>query len=188
MSYVPERRINLPQFRAISHAISTYEDVILLGKHICESICRTFGIKASSVLVFDDREKELYYVCSEGLSSEYLEKQPVYLEGQFKEFTEGKPVFFRNFQNDDRVQKPDAAIREGIVSMLSFPIKYRNDVVGLLKLYNTAEWMIHEDDQDSINILAEQFGVVIENNGLKNFLDEVRAVMANLPLRMAGRF
>ncbi len=188
MSYAPERKINLPQFRAISHAISTYEDIILLGRNICESICRTFGIKASSVLVFDDREKELYYVCSEGLSAEYLEKQPVYIEGKFKEFTEGNPVLFQNFQIDERVEKPDAAVKEGIVSMLSFPIKHRHDVVGLLKLYNTEEWMIHQDDQDSISVLAEQFGLVIENNGLKNFLDEVRAVMANLPLRMTGGF
>lgn len=188
MSYVPERKIHLPQFRAISHAISTYEDIILLGRNICESICRTFGIKAASVLVFDDREKELYYVCSEGLSEEYLSKQPLYIEGKFKEFTEGQPVFFENFQNDERVLKPDAAIKEGIVSMLSFPIKHRRNVVGLLKLYNNEEWMIHSEDQTSISILSEQFGLVIENNGLKNFLDEVHAVMGNLPLRMSRRF
>ncbi len=188
MSYVPEKKINLPQFRAISHAISTYEDVILLGRNLCESICRTFDIKAASVLVFDDREKELYYVCSEGLSEEYLTKQPIYIEGKFIEFTEGNPVFFKNFQSDERVQNSDAAKKEGIVSMLSFPIKYRNHVVGLLKLYNNEEWMIHSEDQNSITILSEQFGLVIENNGLKNFLDEVRAVMGNLPLRMARGF
>lgn len=188
MSYVPETKIQLPQFRAISHAISTYEDIILLGRNLCESICRTFEIKAASVLVFDDREKELYYVCSEGLSEEYLTKQPQYIEGKFTEFTEGQPVFFKNFQNDERVQNAEAAIKEGIVSMLSFPIKHRNNVVGLLKLYNNEEWMVHAEDQISITILSEQFGLVIENNGLKNFLDEVRAVMGNLPLRMTGHF
>ncbi len=188
MGYVPDRKINLPQFRAISHAISTYEDIHLLGRNICESICRTFGIKAASVLVFDDREKELYYVCSEGLSDEYLQDKPAYIEGKYEEFTKGKPVFFQNLQNDERVEYPEAAKKEGVVSMLSFPIKYRTDVVGLLKLYNSEEWMIHSDDQDSITILSEQFGLVIENNGLKNFLDEVRAVMGNLPLRMCRGF
>lgn len=186
MVYQPERKINLPQFRAISHAISTYEDIIILGRNICESICRTFGIKASSVLVFDDREKELYYVCSEGLSSEYMSNKPVYIEGKFVEFTEGCPVFFKDFQGDERVLDAEAAIKEGIVSMLSFPIKHRGNVVGLLKLYNSEEWMIHKDDQDSIMVLSEQFGLVIENNGLKNFLDGVRASMASLPLRMTG--
>lgn len=184
MVYVPERKINLAQFRAISHAISTYEDVILLSRHIVESIVRTFGIKGSTVLVFDDREKQLYYMCSHGLSDEYLRKQPEYNEMLYQEFVTGKPVYFSDFANDPRVNHKDAIQKEGIVSMLSFPIKYRKHVVGLLKLYNNEPWMIHDDDRDSITILSEQFGVVIENNGLKNFLDEIKAVMANLPLRM----
>lgn len=184
MVHVPERKINLAQFRAISHAISTYEDVVLLGRHIVESICRTFDIKAATVLVFDDREKSLYYVCSHGLSEEYLKKQPEFQDGLLQEFVTGQPVFFPDFGNDSRVVHKDAIQKEGIVSMLSFPIKHRKDVVGLLKLYNNDTWMIHDDDKDSISILSEQFGLVIENNGLKNFLDEVRAVMSNLPLRM----
>ena len=68
--------------------------------------------------------------------------------------------------------------------MMSFPIKHRRDVVGLLKLYSGAPWKMHDDDRDSICVLAQQVGLVIENNGLRNFLDEVRAVMTNLPLRM----
>lgn len=184
MGYAPEQKINLPQFRAISHAISTYEDVVLLGRHIVESICRTFDIMGASVLVFDDREQQLYYVCSHGLSEQYLRQTPEYVEGKFKEFVTGKPVYFENFQNDPRVECSEHAVSEGIVSMLSFPIKCRKDVVGLLKLYNNDNWMIHDDDRDSIKVLSEQFGLVIENNGLKNFLDEVRAVMSSLPLRM----
>lgn len=188
MVYVPERKINLAQFRAISHAISTYEDVVLLGKHIVESICRSFDIMAATVLVFDDREKKLYYVCSHGLSDEYIRRHPDYDENLLQEFVTGLPVYFEDFRNDPRVKNPEAIEKEGIVSMLSFPIKSRKHVVGLLKLYNNNKWMIHDDDKDSINILAEHFGLVIETNGLKNFLEEVRAVMSNLPLRMLQGF
>lgn len=188
MVHNPERKINLAQFRSISHAISTYEDVVLLGRHITESICRTFDIMAASVLVFDDREKRLYYMCSHGLSSEYLKKQPEFEDGLLQEFVTGQPVFFQDFRNDARVRNKEAIEKEGIVCMLSFPVKYRKVVVGLLKLYNNDSWMIHDDDRDSINILAEQFGLVIENNGLKNFLDEVRAIASNLPLRMLRGF
>lgn len=184
MVYVPERKINLAQYRAISHAISTYEDVVLLGKHIVESICRSFDIMAATVLVFDDREKKLYYVCSHGLSDEYLRKQPEFEENFLQEFVTGQPVFFEDFRNDPRVRFKEAIQQEGIVSMLSFPIKCRKNVVGLLKLYNNDTWMIHDEDKNSIFVLSEQFGLVIENNGLKNFLEEVRAVMSNLPLRM----
>lgn len=184
MDVVPKRIINLVQFRAISHAISTYEDITMLSRHILESICRAFDIKGATVLVFDDREKRLYNVCSHGLSDEYLEKQAEYKDGFLQEFVTGQPVFFQDFANDPRVENKDAIMKEGIVSMMSFPIKHRKDVVGLLKLYSGKPWRMHDDDKDSICVLAQQVGLVIENNGLKNFLDEVRAVMTNLPLRM----
>lgn len=184
MNHVPERIINLTQFRAISHAISTYEDITLLSRHILESICRTFQLKGAMVLVFDDREKELYNVSSHGLSDQYLSRQPEYKDGFLQEFVTGQPVFFPDFPNDPRVGNKEAIIAEGIVSMMSFPVKHRKDVVGLLKLYNDKSWMMHDDDKDSICVLAQQVGLVIENHGLKNFLDEVRAVMTNLPLRM----
>jgi transcriptional regulator with GAF, ATPase, and Fis domain len=184
MTYIPERKIKLNQFRAISHAISTYEDVILLSKHIVESICRTFEIKASCVLLFDDRDKQFFCVSRYGLSDDYLCIKPECKGDQIEEFISGKPVFFTDFVNDPRVEYKEAAIKEGIAAMLSIPIKSRENVVGLLKLYNSEKWIIHDEDTQSIAVLAEQFGLVIENNGLKNFLEEVKAGISNLPLRM----
>ncbi|WP_300669211.1 GAF domain-containing protein [Desulfoluna sp.] len=182
MTFEPERKIGLPQFRAISHAISRYEDVTMLGHHLVESICISFEIKAASILLFDDREKQLFNVCSHGLSDAYSRVVPEF-SSMFREFTQGRWVYFEDFANDPRVKHSDAVKKEGIVSMLSVPIKRSEHILGLLKLYNSEHWILHEDDIMSISVLTEQYGLVIENNGLQNFLNEVKAAMGSLPLR-----
>ena len=40
---------------------------------------------------------------------------------------------------------------------------------------------MHEDDIESIKVLLQQLGLVIESNGMKNFMDSVKAAMSNLP-------
>ena len=182
MTFEPERKIGLPQFRAISHAISRYEDITMLGHHLVESICITFEIKAASILFFDDREKKLFSVCSHGLSEAYNRVVPEFTE-MFQEFTQGRWVYFENFADDPRVKNREAVVKEGIASMLSVPIKRSGHILGLLKLYNSEHWGLHKEDILSVSVLAEQYGLVIENNGLQNFLSEVKVAMGNLPLR-----
>jgi hypothetical protein len=59
--------------------------------------------------------------------------------------------------------------------------------VGLIRIYHSEPWVLHESDIDSFCVLAEHLGLVIEINGLKNFLDEIRAAVASLPNRMLDR-
>lgn len=101
----------------------------------------------------------------------------------FQEFTQGRWVYFEDFANDPRVKNKAVVEKEGIASMLSVPIKRSENILGLLKLYNTEHWMIHKEDIMSVSVLAEQYGLVIENNGLQNFLTEVKVAMGSLPLR-----
>lgn len=179
-----ERKIHLREFKAISRAILTYGDVNLLINHIVERICRSFSVKGCSIMLFDEHEKQLFRVASYGVSDEYLNKGPLLVDNQYTAFVNGTPVFIENFQNDRRVQYPEAAAREGIVSMLSVPLKYRDATIGLIRIYHNEVWQIHDDDMDSFCLLAAQLGLVIENNGLKNFFEKVKGAMEMVSLRM----
>jgi GAF domain-containing protein len=99
-------------------------------------------------------------------------------------FVSGRPVMVDDMQNDPRVQYCDEALREGIVAMLSFPIQYRNTVVGLIRAYHGAPIVLHEEDVDSIAVLSRLLGLVIENNGMKNFLNQVQMAVSNLPMHL----
>jgi len=186
MNNKPVRRIFLREYKAISRAISTYEDFNLLMNHLCEGICMSFNMKGCSILLYDDREKQLFRVSSCGLNQEYLDKGAIVVDDENSSFFSGEPVFIEDFQTDPRAQYPEAAAKEGLVSMLSVPIKIRKATIGIFRIYNSESWTVHEDDIEAFCSLAEHLGLVIENNGLKNFLDRVKIAMASLPLRMMG--
>ncbi len=179
-----ERKFNLNEFKAISRAISSYQDVNLLMSHISQGLQRTFGFKGCCIMLFDDREKQLFRVSCFGISDDFIEKGPVFLNESEDFLKNGKPVIIKDIKNDSRVQYPKETAKEDIVSILSVPIKCREDVIGILRIYHNQKICIHDDDIDSINVLAKQLGVVSENNGLRNFLDEVKSSLSSLPLRM----
>ncbi|MBW1999277.1 MAG: GAF domain-containing protein [Deltaproteobacteria bacterium] len=179
-----ERRFYLKHFKAISHAIATYEDLDILMRHLVEGTQRTFGAKGCSIMLLDEREKQLIHVASCGISEEYLNKGPVFFDEEDCAFRTGQPVFVENMQDDPRVQYPEAAAKEGIVSMLSIPIKSRETTIGILRIYHGEPSVLDDEDIDSLSVLTLLLGLVIENNGLKNFLEQVKIALDSLPPRM----
>jgi signal transduction protein with GAF and PtsI domain len=188
METPPERKFYLRQFKAISNAISNYEDLPVLFNHLVEGFSRAFKIKGCSLLLYDEQEKQLFHVSSFGISEAYLEKGPVFYDETQCAFVKGEPVFVDDLKTDPRVQYPEAGLEEGFTSMASFPIKCRENILGIIRLYHGDRIVLHADDQESILVLLRQLGLVVEYNGLKNFLDMVKGAMSNLPLRMLKGF
>ncbi|WP_321491427.1 GAF domain-containing protein [uncultured Desulfobacter sp.] len=184
MDNAVERKFSLEQFRAISHAISTYDDLELLLTHITEGVARSFKIKGCCIHVLDEKENQLFMVSSYGISREYLEKGPIFIDEKDSALVKGEPVFIEDIQTDARVQYPKQAADENIASMLSIPIKYRGTVTGVLRMYHHEALAINAQDLESLSVLLEHLGVVIENNGLKNVIDQLKVVMDNLPPRV----
>lgn len=179
-----ERRFYLREFKAISHALSSYEDFALLIKHLVEGTTRSFGAKGASILLVDEREMQLFNVGSYGISEEYINKGPILIDEKDCAFRSGSPVIVEDMQHDPRVQYPEAAAKEGISCMLSVPIRARNVILGVLRIYHAEPTELNEEDVDALCVLTEHLGLVIELNGLRNFLDQVRMALANLPLRL----
>jgi transcriptional regulator with GAF, ATPase, and Fis domain len=184
MHQEPQRKFYLKEFKAISCAISTYEDLNLLFDHFVEGVARAFNVKGASIMLYDEALDQLFRVSSHGISSNYLNKGPVFLRDQEDAFKKGEPVFIQNLENDPRVQYMEAARSENIQAMLSFPIKCRAFVVGVLRIYGSRAIVLHPDDVDSILVLLLHLGLVIEENGLRNCLQIVNSAIHRLPPRM----
>ena len=180
------RKFYLKEFKAIARAISKYEDLNLLVNHLAEGTSRTFKAKGCSIMLYDDTEKQLFPVSSYGISEEYLGKGPIFVDVKHSAFFTGEPVFVEDMHTDPRVQYPKAAAKEGIVSIQSVPIRYREATIGILRIYHSEKMIYNDDDVDALCVLAGLLGLVIENNGLKNFLDKVKIALESLPLRMLG--
>ncbi|MFW6333984.1 MAG: GAF domain-containing protein [Desulfosalsimonas sp.] len=186
MNQTPERKFYLRHFKAISQAIATYEDFTQLVNHLVEGMCKTFRVKGASIMLLDEVEQELSRVSSYGISEAYLEKGPVFADPKMCALYTGNVEVVEDFQNDERVQYPAAAAAEGIVSMMSIPIKYRNTTIGLIRIYHSDRLELHAEDVDSLVVMGCQLGVVIEANGLKNFVEHIKMAIDNLPPRVRG--
>ena len=182
-----ERKFYLKHFKAISRAIASYEDLNTLMKHLAEGTARTFNAKGVSIMLLDEQNEkanQLVHVASYGISEDYLYKGPVFVDIEDCAVCKGVPVFVEDMQHDSRVQYPEAAIKEGIKSMLSIPIRCREAILGILRIYYAEPCLLDEEDIDSLSILTSLLGVVIENSGLRNFLDQIKNALASLPPRM----
>ena len=183
MSNEPVRKFYLKEFKAISHALSTYGDLNLLLNHLVEGTARTFEAKGCSIMLFDETENQLFTVSSFGISDEYLSKGPLLVDKKYCAFVKGEPLFIEDLSTDSRVHYPEAAKKEGIVSMLSIPILFLKESIGVIRIYNSEKKKYNEEDIDALKVLAEHLGLIIEYNGLKNFLEKVYTAVESLPAR-----
>lgn len=179
-----EKKFHLHQFKAISHAISTYTDLGLLLIHLAEGTAKTFEAHGCCIMLLDESEKQLFTVSSYGISDDYVRKGPVFVDDRYTALVKGKPVWVKDMQTSEVIQYPEAAKEEGIESMLSIPIRYRDSVLGVIRIYMNDSRGLHEDDIDSLSVLGEQLGLVLEINGLRNILDELKMTINRLPLRL----
>ena len=69
-------------------------------------------------------------------------------------------------------------------SIVTKAITFKNVSIGLIRVSHSEVKVFHEEDIDSLRVMATHLGLVIENNGLKNFLDSVNVAMESLPQRI----
>ena len=92
----------------------------------------------------------------------------------------GKTTFIYDTRNDDRIEYPNEAKKEGLASILSVPILLRNKTIGVLRIYTSERWNFPEDDSENdfnfITCLAEIAGIAIDSSGM---YDQIRAYPEN---------
>ena len=179
-----ERKFYLKEFRSITRILSSNSELLVLINQMVEGICRTFEVQGACIMLYDDGEKQLFNVGSYGISEEYLTKGPVLVNRQYSSFFTGEPILIADLQHDPRILYPKEADKENLHSMLSIPIKSRGAITGIIRMYHPEPIHLHDEDVESISVLAELLGLVIENHGLRNFLEEVKVATRNLPARL----
>jgi GAF domain-containing protein len=75
-------------------------------------------------------------------------------------------------QSDPRVQHKEEKKREGIISILSIPIKTKEQVIGVLRLYSGTRREFTEDEVMLVTAVAYLGGLAIQNASLYLVLEE----------------
>lgn len=146
--------------KAISSTLNLQEVLDLIVK---EAI-RSMGLKAGAISLLNEKEGRLELIAQRNLSKEFLKKGPVLADRSIpRAIRAGGPVIVPDIDHDDQLQYPEECKREGIRSILSVPIIFRDETIGVLRLYDSKSRDFTSQEVEFITALAEQGGIAIEN-------------------------
>ncbi len=136
-------------------------------KAMTTDLALALGVKAASLRLLDERGENLELVASCCLSDSYLNKGPVSAKKSIAQaLSSGQPIFIAHAVTDKRVQYRKEVKKEGIVSILSVPIKTKEKAIGVLRLYSGAPRQYTEDEIMLVTTLAYLGGLAIQNASL----------------------
>ncbi|MFZ0450333.1 MAG: GAF domain-containing protein [Desulfatiglandaceae bacterium] len=160
---IEQLRRNTTLFHNLSAGINSTLDIKEILNVLSADIARGLGVKGAAVRLLDEKRNTLKPVASYGLRKKFLKKGPISAEKSIAQALEGKPVVVRNAATDDRIQYKKEVKEEGIVSLLCVPIKAKDEVIGVLRIYSGSEHEFTEDDITFVSALAHQGGLAIQN-------------------------
>jgi len=130
---------------------------------ICHNIMKMMGLKGVSIRLLNERTNLLELASACGLSDAYINKGPVDADKSLAKALEGQPHFVLDASTDPGLQYPEDAHKEGIVSVLSFPLMGREKVIGTLRLYTGERRTFGQNELNFIGALSSQGAISIEN-------------------------
>jgi GAF domain-containing protein len=140
--------------REILHALTT-------------DLAKALEVKGASIRLLDPTGENLELVASYGLSDNYLKKGPVSARKSIAQALKAhKPVIILNAATDRRVQYRAMNQEEGIVTILAVPIKTKETVIGVLRLYSKVMRHFTPEEIKMVTALAYLGGLAIQNASL----------------------
>ncbi|PKN33446.1 MAG: GAF domain-containing protein [Deltaproteobacteria bacterium HGW-Deltaproteobacteria-19] len=130
---------------------------------IVENVAKTVMAKGCSLMLLSRNKRVLSHVASYGLSEGYRTKGPVLADKSLAEALAGKVVNVLHAPEDDRIQYPEEARKEGIASILSVPMMLRNEIVGVIRVYTAEPRQFTIDDMYFIGAVANLGAIALEN-------------------------
>lgn len=146
--------------KAISSSLDLREVLDLIVSHAVDSL----DLKAGTLSLWNKEKNRLELIAHRNLSQEFLEKGPVFVDKSIPDTIMLKRiVVVPNAWDYEHIQYPDACEREGIKSIVSVPIIFRENVIGVLRLYDSESRKFTNQEIEFITALSEQGAIAIEN-------------------------
>ena len=141
-------------FHVIGDALNAQLDTKVLLEMAARSIVEEFNLKACHFRLLSRDLLTLDDVASYGLSEAFLNKGPVDAEKSVSAALNGEMVMVADCVSDPRVQYPEAFKAEGIVSLLTVPLKARGQVIGVMRLFTGSHREFSDDEIEFFKVVA----------------------------------
>ena len=162
---------------------------------IVKKIPQVMGLKGSSVRLMDKEKKQLELAAHYGLSEKYANKGPVSYDKSIDDALAGKTVSEYDVMENKDARYYKEAVEEGIMRILSIPMRFKNEIIGVLRLYSDKPVQYNDEDFRFMSAIAEQTAIAIvnaeyfekeisrEKEYLKVFQEVTRTISSTLHVR-----
>ena len=172
MSQPRDCQTYLEIIRKISSELTSNLNFDEVLRHIVKMTADAMGVKGCALRLINESTRELSLSAAWGLSEDYLSKGPLHADQSLSACMKGEIVHILDVMNDPRIEYPEDAKGEGIVTMLSVPMVSRNKVVGVLRLYTAEERRFPGEELDFVRTLADLGTLTLEHARLYSNLRE----------------
>jgi PAS domain S-box-containing protein len=157
------KKIYLENYQNICKAISTSLSLDEVLKLIVTNVVKVMNVKASLLRLLNRENNQLELAAYHGLSQSYANKGPVEYDASIDDALAGKPVSIYDITADKDAKYRKEAEREGIRSILSIPLRFNAEVIGVLRMYTAEPVQYSGEDLNFVAAIAEQAAIAIVN-------------------------
>lgn len=177
--------------RSITSTLRLHEVLDL----IVQSAMRVMDAKGCTIRLLDEETDELVPAAMSGLSQEYWRKGKVVGTASpvdAKALT-GEAVQIFDVTQEEGFQYPEAARAEGINSVLTLPLRTKDDTCGVIRIYSKRKHRFSQQEIQLLTTFADQAAVAIENAELyedirRNYYETVRALTTAVEAKDAATY
>lgn len=152
-----------PALYKVAEAINSSLETEVVLKRVVEGAAQAMDAKGCSLLLLSPDREVLLHTVAFGLSDWYVRKGPVSVDISMADALKGKPVAVANAPEDPRIQYREQAKKEGIASILCVPVKLKDEVVGVMRLYTSEMRHFTDDDIFFLSAVANLGAIALEN-------------------------
>lgn len=147
----------------IAGLVAGERDLQTVLNRIAAQTAQVMQCRFASLRLLKAEKQELEMVAGYNLSQRYLE------HGMLRDATnpidtaalEGEVIYVADATDDARVQEPQEARREGIVSVLTTGLLYRGTAVGVIRVYTDRPQRFRPAQRDLLKAVASQAATAI---------------------------
>jgi transcriptional regulator with GAF, ATPase, and Fis domain len=151
---------------------------------VVEQVTRALNAKGCSIMLLSPNRKSLVHSISYGLSDAFIERGPRTVAKSLPETVSGGGgvAIIRDIEAESsRVQYPDAAKKEGIVSILAVPMMLKGKIIGELRVYTAERRDFSEEDIFFVRAVANLGALALDNAQLHENLEKAyRSLSTNM--------
>lgn len=149
----------------IAESISSSLELETMLQRVLEATVAQMWLKAGVIRLVDPNARELRLVAAHGLSQDYLDKGIIHLRKSEidRRVLSGEVVVLEDVRHAPEFEYPEAASREGIVSILAVPLMVKTQTVGIMRVHSARPRHFGPVAVNFLTSAADLVGLAIEN-------------------------